>query len=75
MSAQRASAPAIDPLVITYKQIDAALHEVDGDPREAIRNLLPDLAVMALDGDAASSRDVKGRFSSGARRAQAADAI
>jgi hypothetical protein len=40
-----------------------------GDPREAVRMLLGDLATMALDGDAASSRGyLRGRFSEGNRR-------
>lgn len=69
MSAQRQTEPAADPFVITDEEIDAALIEAKGDPREAIRNALRDLAVMAMDGDAASSRGyLRGRFSAGARR-------
>jgi hypothetical protein len=42
--------------------------------REAIRNLLRDIAVMAMDADAATSRGfIKGKFSAGARRPPWAD--
>lgn len=60
---------APDLLEVTAADIDAVLYETKGDPREAIRMLLRDLAVMALDGDAASSRGfLRGRFSEGSRR-------
>lgn len=60
---------APDPLEVTAADIDAVLYEAKGDPREAIRMLLQDLATMALDGDAASSRGfLRGRFSEGNRR-------
>lgn len=59
---------APDPLEVTAVDIDAVLYEAKGDPREAIRMLLQDLAAMALDGDAASSRGfLRGRFSEGMR--------
>jgi len=49
--------------------VDAVLYEALGDAREAIRMLLRDLAIMAMDADAATSRGfVMGRFSAGARR-------
>jgi len=70
---QRAEEPA-DPFSICEEEIDAVLAEAAGDPREAIRNLLRDLAVMAADGDAASSRGfLRGRFSQGRRRPRAVD--
>ncbi len=54
---------------VTEADIDSVLYEAKGDPREAIRMLLRDLATMALDGDAASSRGfLRGRFSDGNRR-------
>jgi len=36
---------------VTDDEIDAVLHEANGDAREAIRMLLHDLAVMASDAD------------------------
>lgn len=49
-------------------EIEAVLAETSGDAREAIRNLLHDLAVMAADADAACSRGfLRGRFSEGRR--------
>ncbi|MCZ8036506.1 MAG: hypothetical protein O9288_17395 [Novosphingobium sp.] len=69
MSAQPAQEPPIDPLGVDEKDIDAVLYEAKGDAREAIRMLLRDLAVMAMDGDGATSRGfLRGRFSEGARR-------
>jgi hypothetical protein len=61
--------PPHDTLEVTEADIDTALAEASGDPREAIRMLLRDLAVMALDADAASSKGyLGGRFSEGHRR-------
>lgn len=37
--------------VITDEEIDAVLYEAKGDPREAIRALLHDIAVLAADAD------------------------
>lgn len=69
MSAQEKLEPAEDPLAVAEEEIDAVLYEAKGDPREAIRALLHDLAVMALDADAATSRGfLQGRFSAGRRR-------
>jgi hypothetical protein len=48
--------PSTDPLEVTEADNDSVLYEAKGDPREAIRMLLHDLATMAMDGDAASSR-------------------
>lgn len=36
---------------ITDEEVDAVLYEAKGNPREAIRMLLHDLAVMASDAD------------------------
>ena len=59
-------------LAVTEAEIDAVLHETKGDAREAIRALLHDLAVMAMDADAASSKGfLRGRFSEGRRRPHA----
>jgi hypothetical protein len=69
VSVQPQQEPADDPLAVAEEEIDAVLYEAKGDPREAIRNLLRDLAVMAMDADAATSRGfIKGPFSAGARR-------
>jgi hypothetical protein len=69
MSAAPKEEPAEDPLAVSEADIDAVLYEAKGDAREAIRMLLRDLATMALDGDAASSRGfLRGRFSEGSRR-------
>lgn len=69
MSAQPVHEPPADPLVVTAEDIDAVLYEAKGDAREAIRMLLRDLAVMAIDGDGATSRGLlRGRFSDVARR-------
>lgn len=49
-------------LLITDEEIDAVLEEVGGDPREAIRALLHDLAVLAHDADRLVSHGyVRGR--------------
>jgi len=69
VSAQPVQEPPADPLVVTAEDIDAVLYKAKGDAREAIRMLLRDLAVMAIDGDGATSRGLlRGRFSDGARR-------
>lgn len=69
MSAELAPEPQPDRFVISEEEIDAVLYEAKGDPREAIRSLLRDLTVMALDADAATSRGfLRGRFSAGRRR-------
>ncbi len=69
MSAQPVQEPPADPLGVDEKDIDAVLYEAKEDAREAIRMLLRDLAVMAMDGDGATSRGfLRGRFSDGARR-------
>lgn len=70
MSAEPIEERAEDPLTVSEEEIDAALYEAKGDAREAIRMLLRDLAVMAMDADAATSRGfLQGRFSAGQRRA------
>ena len=38
-----------DELIISDDDIDAAIAEAGGDPREAVRALLHDIAVLALD--------------------------
>ena len=38
-----------DDLIISDDDIDAAIAEAGGDPREAVRALLHDIAVLALD--------------------------
>jgi hypothetical protein len=69
VSAQQKPEPAEDPLAVTEEEIDAVLYEAKGDPREAIRSLIRDLAIMAMDADAATSRGfLQGRFSAGRRR-------
>lgn len=69
MSAQQKPEPTEDALAVAEEEIDGVLYEAKGDPREAIRNLLRDLAVMAMDADAATSRGfLQGRFSAGRRR-------
>lgn len=40
----------------TNDEIDAIIAECGGDPREAIRTLLHDMAVLAIDSEAAVSR-------------------
>jgi hypothetical protein len=70
MSAAPNQEPGEDPLAVTDDEIDAVIYEAKGDAREAIRMLLRDLAVMAMDADAATSRGfLQGRFSAGRRRA------
>lgn len=70
MSAKPVEQPAEDPLAVSEEDIDAILYEAKDDVRDAIRMLLRDLAVMALDADAATSRGfLKGKFSTGRRRA------
>lgn len=74
MSAHPQQEPAEDPLAVAEEEIDAVLDEAKGDPREAIRRLLRDLAVMAMDADAATSRGfLQGQFSAGMRRPKAVD--
>ena len=47
----------------TDDEIDAIIQECGGDPREAIRALLHDLAALAIDADASVSRGyVRGRL-------------
>jgi hypothetical protein len=47
----------------TDDEIDAIIEECGGDPREAIRALLHDLAALAIDSEAAVSRGyVRGRL-------------
>ena len=54
---------------VSDEEVAAVIAEADGDAHEAIRMLLHDLAAMAADADAATSRGfVMGRFSAGARR-------
>lgn len=66
--------PEPDPFAVSDEEIDAVLEEASGDSREAIRMVLRDLAVMAADADAASSRGfLRGRFSEGRRRPPAVD--
>ncbi len=38
-----------DDLIINDDDIDAAIAEAGGDPREAVRALLHDIAILALD--------------------------
>ena len=56
MNAELQRDAASDSMAITDEEVDAVLLEARGDPREAIRALLHDLAVLALDADAAVSR-------------------
>lgn len=66
--------PEPGPFAVSDQEIDAVIDETGGDPREAIRNLLRDLAVMAADADAAASRGfLRGRFSEGRRRPRIVD--
>lgn len=56
------------------QEVEEAVAEAGGDPREAVRMLLHDLAVMASDADAASSRGfLRGWFSEGRRRPRFVD--
>jgi hypothetical protein len=58
------SQPAENRVVIeaTDDEIDAIISECGGDPREAIRALLHDLAALAIDAEASVSRGyVRGR--------------
>lgn len=76
MTAEPIPEPAVDPLAVSDEEIDAVLYEAKGDAREAIRILLRDLAVMALDADAASSSGfLRGRFSAGRRRPVGIDEV
>lgn len=70
MAAVEASRPPEpNPFAVSDQEIDSVLEEAGGDSREAIRMLLRDLAVMAADADAATSRGfLYGRFSDGRRR-------
>lgn len=69
MSAQPSPEAPGDPYEVTEAEIDAVLYEAKEDPREAIRALLRDLTIMALDADQAASRGfLRGRFSMGRRR-------
>lgn len=57
---------------VTDEEVDAVIQESEGDVRKAIRALLHDLAVMAMDADAAASKGfLRGRFSEGRRRPRA----
>lgn len=68
--------PAEDPLAVSNDEIAAVIAEAGGDPLEAIRMLLRDLAVTAADADAASSRGfLRGRFSAGRRRPRLDDEV
>lgn len=75
MAAVEASRPPEpDAFAVSDEEVDAVLEEVGGDSWEAIRMVLRDLAVMAADADAASSRGfLRGRFSEGRRRPRAVD--
>lgn len=69
MATAREQEPAEDPLAISNEEIAAVVAEAGGDALEAIRMLLRDLAIMAADADAATSRGfLQGRFSAGKRR-------
>lgn len=71
MAASEAEKPndPVDPLAVSDEEIDAVIEEAHGDPREAIRMLIRDLAMMAVDAETAASRGfLRGRFSAGARR-------
>jgi len=66
--------PEQDHFAVSDQEVDAVLEEAGGDAREAIRMVLRDLAVMAADADAASSRGfLRGRFSEGCRRPRVVD--
>ncbi len=41
--------PSEQPIIVTEADIDAVIHEARGDYREAIRNLLHDVAPLAFD--------------------------
>jgi hypothetical protein len=76
MAAAQKQEPAKDPLAISDEDVAAVIAEAGGDALEAVRMLLRDLAVMALDADAASSSGfLRGRFSAGHRRPDAVDAV
>ena len=73
-AAEHQRAPEPDPFAVSDEEVDAVLEEAGGDSREAIRLVLRDLAVMAADADAASSRGfLRGRFSEGRRRPRVVD--
>lgn len=66
--------PEPDHFAVSDEDIDTVLEEAGGDSREAIRMVLRDLAVMAADADAATSRGfLRGRFSEGRRRPRVVD--
>lgn len=68
-AAEASRPPEPDPFAVSDEEVDTVLEEACGDSREAIRMVLRDLAVMAADADAASSRGfLRGRFSEGRRR-------
>jgi hypothetical protein len=71
MAAAEAEKPAApnDPPAVTDEEVDAVLQEAGGDAHEAIRMLIRDLAMMAVDAESATSRGfLRGRFIAGARR-------
>lgn len=71
MAAAAKQKRAEGPLLVSDNEIAAVIAEAGGDALEAIRMLLHDLAAMAADADAASSRGfLQGRFSAGKRRPQ-----
>jgi hypothetical protein len=75
MSAAEAEKPAVpcDPLAVSDEEVDAVIQEAKVDPRGAIRMLIRDLAMMAVDADSATSRGfLRGRIVAGVRR-QAVD--
>jgi hypothetical protein len=48
--------PPGHPLSVSEAEIDAVIEEAKGDPREAIRTLIRDLAMMAVDAETKVSR-------------------
>lgn len=73
-AAEASRPPEPDPFAVSDEEVDAVLEEAGGNARAAIRMVLRDLAVMAADADAASSRGfLRGRFSEGRRRPRVVD--
>jgi hypothetical protein len=66
--------PEEDLFAVSDQDVIAVLEGAGGNAFEAIRMLLRDLAVMAADADAATSRGfLRGRFSQGRRRPRLVD--
>jgi hypothetical protein len=72
MKPAKAGAPAVPE--VSEAEIDEVLAEFSGDPREAVRALLHDQAVLLADAQQAVSRGfLRGKFSEGARRPEIDD--